>query len=372
MPAVPPPSRSVLLNPGPVNVHPAVRAAMSYPDACHREVEVADLLRNVRASATRLAGGDSRFTSVVVTGSGTAALEATLTSVVPPGKRVLVLDNGNYGERIARVLRAHGIPSTHLEFGWGERIDLDAVRHALVTDEDLTHVGMIHHETSTGMLNPLRGVGEIAHSLGRSLIVDAISSLGAEDLSVVDDHVDWCVGTANKCVEGLPGVSFVVARRAALDAIADHPPRTLYLDLHRHHLAQEDDAPLFTPAVQVLYALDVALSMALEEGVAARGARYESLAGILRDGMAERGLGIALEPRDRARSVTNVTLPDGVTYEELHDALKRRGYTIYGVPQRVGEYVRLSTMGQLRESDLRHFLEAFDESLLELRAVVGA
>jgi 2-aminoethylphosphonate-pyruvate transaminase len=124
--------------------------------------------------------------------------------------------------------------------------------------------------------------------------------------------------------------------------------------------------------VQVLYALDVALSMALEEGVAARGARYESLAGILRDGMAERGLGIALEPRDRARSVTNVTLPDGVTYEELHDALKRRGYTIYGVPQRVGEYVRLSTMGQLRESELRHFLDAFDESLLELRAVVGA
>lgn len=360
------------MNPGPVNVHADVRSALTFADVCHREPEVADLMRNVRAATVKIAGGDSRFTSVLLTGSGTAALEGTLSSVVAPDKRVLVLDNGNYGERIATILTAHRIDFVHLEFGWGERIDLGRVRRALEADPDITHVGMVHHETSTGMLNPLRAVGEIVSELNRSLIVDAISSLGAEELDVIDDHVDWCIGTANKCLEGFPGVSFVVARTEALEAVAGYPPRTLYLDVFRHYQAQESDAPLFTPAVQVLYALDAALSRTIEEGVVARGERYGALSAMLRKGLVARGLEIPLAEDDRACSVTNVSLPDGVRYDELHDALKQRGFTIYGVPERVGNLVRLSTMGQLAQADIERFLTMWDDAVATLQKKAAA
>ncbi len=363
------PSRSVLLNPGPVNVHPRVREALAYPDVCHRETDSIRLLTEVRAKATAVAGGDETYTSVLLTGSGTAALEAAFSSVVPEHGRILILDNGNYGERLFKIVSVHGIDTVHLEFGWTNPIDLDEVERTLVADPAITHVGLVHHETSTGMLNPLRGVGEIVAKHGRSLIVDAISSLGAQELDVRRDHIDWLVGTANKCLEGLPGISFVSAPRQRLEELAEVPTRTFYLDLYGHYIGQEKRrAPLFTPAMQVLYAFDAALELMIEEGVAARTARYARLAGRIREAMAARGLEFLIPAEHWSTSVTNLLVPEGLTYAQLHDGLKDRGYVVYGVQEQLGDVFRVANMGQLDDAQIDGFLAAFDDVLAEAKA----
>ncbi|MFI9626411.1 aminotransferase class V-fold PLP-dependent enzyme [Streptomyces sp. NPDC052042] len=354
-------NRLVLLNPGPVNVHDDVRAAMTTPDQCHREPEAAALMTRVREKATRISGGDDTFTSVLFAGSGTAALEAAFSSVVPADGRILILDNGNYGERLWRIVDVHGIPHHRMEFGWCNPIDPAAVDRALAEDPGITHVGLVHHETSTGMLNPLREIGAVVAEHGRQLVVDAISSLGSERLDLRADHIDWCVGTANKCLEGLPGVSFVTAPRHRLEALENIPTRTFYLDLHGHFRSQDRvRAPLFTPALQVMNALDKALDLALDEGTEGRGARYAALAAQIRDGLAERGARFLLPAEDRANSVTNVYVPDGMTYEDLHDGLKAEGYVIYSTQEQLTRVFRVANMGRLDSDDISGFLAAYD------------
>lgn len=356
-----PQDRVVLMNPGPVNVSEEVRAALTLPDLCHREPEALALMQRIRRKTTRICGGDDRHAAVLLAGSGTTALEAAFSSVVPADGRVLVIDNGHYGERLARILSVHGIAVEHLPFGWGRPVDPAVVERSLAGDPSLTHVALVHHETSTGMLNPLREIGAVTARHGRSLAVDAISSLGAEEFDLVADGVDWCVGTANKCLEGFPGVSFVVGARERLVALEAVPARTFSLDLHRHFVAQEHDGvPLFTLPLQVMAAFDTALDLALREGASRRHARYTALAERLRDGLAERGLALRLPPEHRASSLTAFALPDGMTYEELHDGLKAEGFVVYSTQARGEREFRLSTMGHITGEDITRFLSAYD------------
>ncbi|MFI5764152.1 aminotransferase class V-fold PLP-dependent enzyme [Streptomyces sp. NPDC051563] len=362
----PRPGRTVLLNPGPVNVHPAVRAALGSPDECHREPETRALFASVAAKVNRLSRGDDTQATVLLTGSGTAALEAAVSSVVPPSGRLLVLDNGHYGERLHKIAEAHGIPATRLEFGWAEPVDLPEVERLLRADPGITHVGVVHHETSTGMLNPLRAIGRLVHAHGRQLLVDAISSLGAEELDVVRDHIDWCVGTANKCLEGLPGISFVTAPAGRFEALDPRDARTFSLSLRAHYDAQViAGAPQFTPAIQVLRAFDTALDLAVEETTEARAARYAARSGTLRRGLAERGIELLLAPEHRANSLTNAFLPEGMTYDRLHDGLKERGYVIYATQAADAGGFRLAAMGRLTDRDMRGLLAALDEVVKE-------
>lgn len=363
----PKPDSSVLLNPGPVNVHLAVREALQYPDVCHREPEVAQLMRHAREKIVAVCGGSEAFTSVLLTGSGTAALESAISSIVPPGGKMLVLDNGHYGRRLHEILKTHGIPCVHLSFEWGAPLDLVVLDRTLADDPAITHVGVVHHETSTGMLNPLHGVGEITARHGKSLAVDAISSLGSDALDVQEDNVDWCIGTANKCLEGLPGISFVCASRAKLEALGELPARGYYLDLHRHYVAQEkENAPAFTPAVQILYAFDRALDLTLEETVQARAERYGDRARELRAGLSQLGFRLLLEEEQLSNAVTVAHLPSGVRYEDLHDALKARGFVIYATQKQLGPTVRIASMGQLSKNDITRFLAALQDVMLEI------
>lgn len=364
----PPPPRATLLNPGPVTVDPAVREALNYPDACHREPEVAALMNAARQKVALVCGGEEEHTGVLITGSGTAALEAALASIVPPDGRILTLDNGHYGRRLREIVAAHGVRHESLEFGWAERFDLGLIDQALAADPAITHVSMVHHETSTGMLNPLREVGDLVSRHGRSLAVDAISSLGSERLEMRADNIDWCVGTANKCLEGLPGISFVCASRRQLRALGDWNPRGYYLDLHKHFVAQEDEeAPAFTPAVQILFAFDRALDLALAETPPGRGRRYRERAAELRACLDRLGLEPLLPAELMANSVTVSRLPPEVSYADLHDELKQRGFVVYATQPQLGPTVRIANMGHLTATDIERFTAALEQTVGELR-----
>jgi 2-aminoethylphosphonate-pyruvate transaminase len=363
----------VLLNPGPANTSRAVRQALVMPDLCHREPEFFEMMRDCRERLVRLAGGGDRFAAVLFTGSGTAAVEAAVSSAVPRAGGLLIVNNGVYGDRLARVARAHGIPAEALSYDLTTPVDPADVEAALRARPELSHVAVVHHETTTGLLNPVAAVARVAERRGRRLIVDAMSSLFGEPLDVTQEPLDFVTASANKCLQGIPGIAFVLARRTALAALKGRAPRSVYLDLHAHFATQEQDNTPFTPAVQVLHAMEQALAELAQEGVGRRIARYAENARVLREGLGRLGLEILVAPEGRSSILTTFRLPSGVAYDPLHDALKRRGYVIYAGQGDLRTYAfRVANMGTLTPRDMVGVVEAFAASLAELGASARA
>ena len=347
----------ILLNPGPVNVSPRVTAAMSRGDLCHREPEFQQLLDSVRTKLVRALAPDGDWVAVPLTGSGTLALEAGVTSVVSSGRRMLVVVNGVYGERILEMAQTHGIATVVVRSDWGRPPDLAAIENALRADPGIEVVALVHHETTTGLLNPVEAVGRITRAHGRVLFVDAISGLAGDTLRLEEWGVGVCVGVANKCIQGIPGIGFVLAKRSEMTRMAEIPPRSVYMHLPRHFAAHEKHTVPFTAAVQVLYALDEALDELLEEGVDARVARYGRAAAQLRAGFERLGLTLMLPPELRSNSITTLSLPPGLTYQQLHDRVRKDGFVIYeGQGQLSTQVFRVANMGALSEDDFARFL----------------
>ncbi len=358
----------ILLNPGPANTTPTVRQALVMPDLCHREPEFFRIMRACREGLVRLAGGGADWTAVLFTASGTAAVEAALVSLVPPDRSVLVVNNGVYGERMVRICRAHGLRYHRLDYDITTPAAAADVERVLAAHPDISHVALVHHETTTGLLNPLAEVVRAAAGHGRRVLVDAMSSLFGEPLDLAQDGLDAVVASANKCLGGIPGVSFVLARRAALEALRGREPRSVYLDLWTQWVEQEADNTPFTPAVQVLSAMEQALRELEQEGVADRIARFAENCRVLRAGLTGLGLEILVPEGARSNILTTFRLPPGVSYEALHDALKRRGYIIYAGQGAIRSYAfRVANMGTLTPADMKGVVDAFAAALAELR-----
>lgn len=357
----------VLLNPGPANTARTVREALVMPDLCHREPEFFRIMQSCRERLVRLIGGGREWTAVLFTGSGTTAVEAALSSAVPADGGLLVVNNGVYGDRMLRMARAHGIRAEAVAYDYVTPAAPADVERALRAHPELTHVAIVHHETTTGLLNPIAEVARVASALGRRVIVDATSSLFGEPCEVTHDGIDLATASANKCLQGVPGISFVLARRSAVEALRGRPARTVSLDLHNHYVHQEADNTPFTPAVQVLHAMEQALIELEREGVAARIARYAENARVLREGMAQLGFAVLVPDGARSSILTTFRLLPGLTYDALHDAMKRRGYIIYAGQGDIRTYAfRVSNMGTLAPTDMKRVVDAFAECLAEL------
>lgn len=357
----------VLLNPGPANTTPSVRGALVTPDLCHREPECFEVMRECRDRLVGLAECAERFAAVLFTGSGTAAVEAAVSSAVPPDRALLVVDNGVYGDRLARIARAHRIAAEVLSYGVTTPVSPVDVEAALRARPEISHVAVVHHETTTGLLNPVMDVAAVAARLGRRVLIDAMSSLFGEPLDVDAAGVDFVMASANKCLQGIAGIAFVLGRRSALDALAAHPARSVALDLHNHYATQERDGTPFTPAVQVLHAMRQALVELEAEGVPARIARYAENARVLRRGMRTLGFEILVPEGARSSILTTFRLLPGLAYDPLHDAMKRRGYVIYAGQGDIRTYAfRVANMGTLTPRDVEGVVAAFRSSLAEL------
>jgi len=358
----------ILLNPGPANTSPRVRQALVMPDLCHREPEFFEVMRDVRQRLLASFGLASTHAAVLFTGSGTAAVEAAIASVVPPERALLVVDNGVYGDRMLRIARAHRIPAEVLSYDVTTPVPPADVARALREHPAISHVALVHHETTSGLLNPVEAVADVAAAAGRRVIVDAMSSLFGEPLDVGRDGIDFVTASANKCLQAIPGISFVLARRAALPALEGRPVRSVYLDLAGHFTSQEQDNTPFTPAVQVLHAMREALRELEEEGAAARVARYAENARVLRRGMAALGFSILVPEGARSSILTTFRLLPGLTYDALHDAMKRRGYVVYAGQGQIRTYAfRVANMGTLTPKDMDAVVTAFAECLQELK-----
>jgi 2-aminoethylphosphonate-pyruvate transaminase len=235
------------------------------------------------------------WAAVLMTGSGTAAVESMTAALIPANGRLLNLENGVYGDRIAQICSQYGIAHERAIFPWMHPLDLDAIAARLDAAQEgaqFTHMAAVHHETTTGRLNDLRPLGKLCRERGLRLIVDAVSSFGAEPIDFADDSLCVVAATANKCLHAVPGASFVIVRRAALSQAAS---RTYYLDLGRLARMQDQRNTPFTPAVHAYYALVEALrEFADEGGRAARYKRYAALAEQVRAGLATKAEGFVI------------------------------------------------------------------------------
>jgi 2-aminoethylphosphonate-pyruvate transaminase len=350
----------LLLNPGPVTLSERVRRSMLQPDLCHRESEFFDLQDEARTRLLEVYGlSASAWSAVLMTASGTAAVESMVAALVPKHGRVLIAENGVYGERIAQICTQYSIAHERLIGDWMQAIDAQAVAARLSDGAArFTHLAVVHHETTTGRLNDLNVLAALCRKHGVGLMVDAVSSFGAEALDFADESLFAVAATANKCLHGVPGAAFVIARRNALEQAVS---RTYYLDLGRLQRQQEARNTPFTPAVHAYYALVEALREFAEQGGrAVRHRRYAALAERVRDGLLGLGVAAVLPPEQSSVVLRSYCLPPTLSYAQLHDALKSAGFVIYaGQGDLAKSLFRVSTMGELSDADMERFIACF-------------
>ncbi|MBI2373364.1 MAG: 2-aminoethylphosphonate--pyruvate transaminase [Deltaproteobacteria bacterium] len=359
------------MNPGPANTTESVKRALLCDDICPRERSFGELMDRVRQRLTHFVHRGAEFTAVLLSGSGTAAVEAAIASAVPRHGKLLVLDNGAYGARMAEISLAYQIPHDVVRLDVGEWPDLDRFRTRLARG-GYSHVAVVHHETSTGMLNPVEELSRLAHEAGALTIVDAMSSYAGIPIDIETLGADYLVSSSNKCIQGMPGLSFVIARRSMLADLRSIPGRSLYLDLGaQHRFFEQTHQMRFTPPVQILHALDRAIEELLQEGQEARWNRYRSCFDALDAGVRGIGFERLLPDRMLSRILTAYVEPDHprYSYETLHDELFARGYTIYPGRGAKRSTFRLANMGAISPDDMRGFVEALGDTIgaLELR-----
>lgn len=359
--------RNILLNPGPATTTRSVKEAQVVPDICPREQEFGDLLDGIRRDLVRIVHGEDQFVTILFGGSGTAAMEAVMSSVVPPGGRVLVVENGAYGTRFVEMAERHRIETVSFRMPYGEPPDLKALDALLSVNQGITHLFVIHHETTTGMLNPVSEIAATAARNGVSVVLDAMSSFAGLPIDLRRLGVDYLISSSNKCIQGMAGLSFVLCRRSLLVASRNHA-RTYYLDLLEQHLYFEKTRQTrFTPPVQTCYALRRAIDEYFAEGQGGRFARYRANWETLYAGLSNLGFRFLLPRQWESGILVAVREPDHPAYsfEDMHDYLYARGFTIYpGKGAREATF-RLSILGDLSTTDVTAFLQALEAYLKE-------
>ena len=358
-----------LLTPGPLTTSPSVKQAMLH-DLGSRDTGFIAINRRVRERLLAAAGGAGSHVCVPLQGSGTFVVEAMVGNFVPPRGKLLILVNGAYGKRMAQMCDYHGRATMIHECPEDVPVDPEALERALIADPGISHVAVVHCETTSGILNPVEAVAEITARHGRGLLIDAMSAFGAIPLDARKVPYDALVASSNKCLEGSPGVGFCIARQAALEAAKGNSP-SLCLDLHAQWRAMEANGQWrFTPPTHCILALDQALAeFEAEGGVAGRGARYRDNCRILVEGM--RGLGFQTLLPDALQAPIIVTFhtpsDPNFVFEAFYERLRARGYVIYPGKLTVADSFRIGCIGRLGEGEMRGALAAIEEVLAELR-----
>ncbi|MDO4745660.1 MAG: aminotransferase class V-fold PLP-dependent enzyme [Bacillota bacterium] len=351
-----------LFSPGPIMVKENVRAALAHYDICHRGAEFEELFARATAKINKLFKADDSYRSVIISGSGTSSNETVLSSIFNEGEKVMLIRNGVFGERLLEIIQKYEIPLVDCEFPWGEYPSVEKIEEMLAANPEVKTVAMVFHETSTGMVNPVKAVGEIAKKYNKWFFVDCVSAAAGELIDVVDMNITFATSVGGKCLGAYPGSAYICGKREAYETLTPAMGKNVYLNLAKHYAAAEkNNQTPNTPNVNLFWALDVALDNALADGgVEARVARYKECAGILRKGMQDMGLKLLLDDESRmASTVTSVFLPEGKDLKAFLVEMEDKGYVVYsgkGKYEEMGMF-QVANMGEIYPEDCYEFLE---------------
>ena len=359
--------RNILLNPGPATTTDTVKMAQIVPDICPREQDFARLMKDLRSDLLKVVHApEDEYTSVLFCGSGTINIDICINSLVPEGKKILVVNNGAYNTRAVEVCQMYHIPHINLQSSVYEQPDLAAVEQALKENPDVAVVYCCHHETGTGILNPIREIGALAHQYGAIFVTDTTSTLGMIPLDVVKDNVDFCMASAQKGLMAMSGLSFIIGREDIIKASKDYPTRSYYCNLYLQYEYFEKTGEMhFTPPVQTIYATIQALKEYFAEGEIAKFARHRRVYEAIHQGLSELGFQTAIDKSIESGLVVSVKYPDDPnwSFEKVHDYCYERGFTIYPGKISTTNTFRLCALGAIDVTDIEDFFVVLKEAL---------
>ena len=361
--------RNVLLNPGPSTTTDSVKQAQVVPDICPREKEFREIMKPMRDDLVRIVHGDvDEYTAVLFCGSGTICIDIALNSLLAAGKKAMIINNGSYSQRAVDIVNYYGMPLVEVKQPITTQPDLGAIEDALINNPDVGYVYVTYHETGTGLLNPVKEIGKLAHKYGAFLITDTTSAYAMIPINVYEENIDFCMASAQKGIQGMTGLSYIIGRRDIIERSKYFPKRSYYCNLYMQYEFFETTGEMhFTPPVQTIYAAKQALVEYFEEGEEAKWNRHKRIMDEIRRGIDRLGFREALDRKDQSGLVATVNYPDdsNFSFEKIHDYCYERGFTIYpGKMQNKGTF-RLCALGAIDDSDIREFWKVFEEALHE-------
>ena len=359
--------RNILLNPGPATTTDTVKMSQVVPDICPREKEFTVMMEEIRRDLVRIVHGEQgEYTAVLFCGSGTISMDVCLNSLLPCGKKVLVINNGAYSQRAVEICAYYGLEYVDLQFRYDELPDLERVEAILSEDKDIALVYATHNETGTGLLNPVREIGALAHKYQLTFIVDTTSSYAMIPIDVKKDNIDFCMASAQKGLMAMTGLSFVIGRKDLIEASADYPKRSYYCNLYlQYKYFQRTGEMHFTPPVQTVYSVRQALKEYWKEGESAKWERHTRVFEAIHNGIRKLGF-TCLIPRElQSGLVVAIRCPDDPkwNFEKVHDYCYERGFTIYPGKVDGNDSFRLCALGAIDSDDIFPFFEVLEEAV---------
>lgn len=362
--------RNILLNPGPSTTTDTVKLAQVVSDICPRESEFQSVMAGIRSDLVKIVHGRPEdYTAVLFCGSGTICIDVALNSLLDKGKKALVVNNGSYSQRAVDVCNAYGLPVIEVKMPIDEASDLSVIENALKENPDTGYVYVTYHETGTGLLNPVKQIGAMAHKYGAFLITDTTSAYAMIPIDIYEENIDFCMASAQKGIQGMTGLSFIIGRRDIIEKSRHFPVRSYYCNLFMQYDYFEKTGQMhFTPPVQTIYAARQALNEYWQEGEKEKWERHQRVMKAIRDGVDRLGFREALDRSVQSGLVSAISYPDDPnwSFDRIHDYCYERGYTIYpGKIEAKGTF-RLCALGQIDAGDINEFWKVFESGLKEL------
>lgn len=359
--------RHILLNPGPATTSATVKKSLVVSDICPREEEFSKLLKDVSSKCLKVVNAPAHYKCVLLPGPGTASVESALSFNAHPDKKILILANGAYGQRMIEICQALSIKYQSLEFSWENELDYQKIDTFLNKEASNFHaLAFVHHETTVGVLNDLSKIYEISKKYQLTSIADCMSSYAGIPIDLKDTPVDVIVSSSNKCIQGMAGLGIIIVNSNLVQKNNNQNVGSYTLNLIRNYQAQIDNNEfIFTPPVQVLYALKQALIEFEAETQKGRSKRYFELYDKMAHGMRELGFEFLINPKVHSKILTAFKAPTfkGYTFLEFHDFLFERKITIYPGKMASKNYFRISNLGDLNHNDIDVFLSAVKDYL---------
>lgn len=359
--------RNILLNPGPSTTTDTVKMAQVVPDICPREKEFAGLMKQMREDLVRIVHGPlDEYTAVLFCGSGTINIYICLNSLLDKDKKALIINNGAYSTRAAEVCEYYGLPHINLVLPVDDVPDMELVGRTLDDNPDIGIVYITHNETGTGIGNPIREIGRMAHEHGAIFVTDTTSTYAMVPIDVKRDNIDFCMASAQKGIMGMTGLSFIVGRKDIIEKSKDYPKRSYYCNLYmQYDFFKRTGEMHFTPPVQTIYAARQALDEYFAEGEEAKWARHTRVMNAIHDGLAALGFREAIRREIQVGLVASVIYPDDENwnFEKVHDYCYERGFTIYPGKITGANTFRLCALGAIDVSDIEDFFAVLKQAL---------
>ena len=362
--------RNVLLNPGPSTTTDTVKLAQIVPDICPREKEFQDIMAPMREDLVKIVHGKLEdYTAVLFCGSGTICIDIALNSLLDKDKKALVINNGSYSARAVEVCNAYGLPLIELKQPLDTTPDLTLIEETLKNNSDIGYVYVTYHETGSGLLNPVKDIGALAHKYGAFLISDTTSAYAMIPIDVYEQNIDFCMASAQKGIQGMTGLSFIVGRKDIIEASRNFPVRSYYCNLYLQYDFFERTGEMhFTPPVQTVYAARQALIEYFEEGEERKWERHQRIMAAIRAGVDRLGFKEVLSRDVQSGLVSAIIYPDDPNwdFDKIHDYCYERGFTIYPGKLASRGTFRLCALGVIDEPDIVDFWKVFEAGLKEL------